>query len=349
MVMTVLQEVNGEDASPEKRSSLSGGEANEAAQLRQALLEAQGEIAGLRLALAAKESVRRSEDGSNEPRSARLSLDPSSARRARRLSVEETATTARRTEGRRQAGLFELRVSLRSRARREEPKPSSVLTSTPPVPNSSRRGSPSRSVSPKESRAAGTEVKAQFSPPRPEARTRSLSARAMRKFAELNAHKEEWPDVRREAAAAADSECRLKAAAAADSECRSKAGAAAAVSECRLKAGAAAADSECRLKAAAAADSECRSKAGAAAADSECRLKAGRTHECRKDRPPGASPVDAHCIETVRRTSGPTVRMTHPVQVRVPVMPLGAPRFASTRATRLSLPAGLGHTWVSRV
>ncbi|CAJ1430435.1 unnamed protein product [Effrenium voratum] len=304
MVMTVLQEVNGEDASPEKRSSLSGGEANEAAQLRQALLEAQGEIAGLRLALAAKESVRRSEDGSNEPRSARLSLDPSSARRARRLSVEETATTARRTE----AGLFELRVSLRSRARREEPKPSSVLTSTPPVPNSSRRGShpapeseprPSRSVSPKESRAAGTEVKAQFSPPRPEARTRSLSARAMRKFAELNAHKEEWPDVRREAAAAADSECR--------------------------------------------------SKAGAAAADSECRLKAGRTHECRKDRPPGASPVDAHCIETVRRTSGPTVRMTHPVQVRVPVMPLGAPRFASTRATRLSLPAGLGHTWVSRV
>ncbi|CAJ1430436.1 unnamed protein product [Effrenium voratum] len=326
MVMTVLQEVNGEDASPEKRSSLSGGEANEAAQLRQALLEAQGEIAGLRLALAAKESVRRSEDGSNEPRSARLSLDPSSARRARRLSVEETATTARRTEGRRQAGLFELRVSLRSRARREEPKPSSVLTSTPPVPNSSRRGSrlgrrhpapeseprPSRSVSPKESRAAGTEVKAQFSPPRPEARTRSLSARAMRKFAELNAHKEEWPDVRREAAAAADSEC------------RSKAGAAAAVSECRLK-------------------------AGAAAADSECRLKAGRTHECRKDRPPGASPVDAHCIETVRRTSGPTVRMTHPVQVRVPVMPLGAPRFASTRATRLSLPAGLGHTWVSRV
>ncbi|CAJ1430437.1 unnamed protein product [Effrenium voratum] len=333
MVMTVLQEVNGEDASPEKRSSLSGGEANEAAQLRQALLEAQGEIAGLRLALAAKESVRRSEDGSNEPRSARLSLDPSSARRARRLSVEETATTARRTEGRRQAGLFELRVSLRSRARREEPKPSSVLTSTPPVPNSSRRGShpapeseprPSRSVSPKESRAAGTEVKAQFSPPRPEARTRSLSARAMRKFAELNAHKEEWPDVRREAAAAADSECRSKA-------------------------GAAAADSECRLKAAAAADSECRSKAGAAAADSECRLKAGRTHECRKDRPPGASPVDAHCIETVRRTSGPTVRMTHPVQVRVPVMPLGAPRFASTRATRLSLPAGLGHTWVSRV
>ncbi|CAJ1392397.1 unnamed protein product [Effrenium voratum] len=308
MVMTVLQEVNGEDASPEKRSSLSGGEANEAAQLRQALLEAQGEIAGLRLALAAKESVRRSEDGSNEPRSARLSLDPSSARRARRLSVEETATTARRTEGRRQAGLFELRVSLRSRARREEPKPSSVLTSTPPVPNSSRRGSPSRSVSPKESRAAGTEVKAQFSPPRPEARTRSLSARAMRKFAELNAHKEEWPDVRREAAAAADSECRLKAAAAADSECRSKAGAAAAVSECRLKAGAAAADSECRLKAAAAADSECRSKAGAAAADSECRLKAGRTHECRKDRPPGASPVDAHCIETVRRTSG---RVTH--------------------------------------
>ncbi|CAJ1430438.1 unnamed protein product [Effrenium voratum] len=308
MVMTVLQEVNGEDASPEKRSSLSGGEANEAAQLRQALLEAQGEIAGLRLALAAKESVRRSEDGSNEPRSARLSLDPSSARRARRLSVEETATTARRTEGRRQAGLFELRVSLRSRARREEPKPSSVLTSTPPVPNSSRRGShpapeseprPSRSVSPKESRAAGTEVKAQFSPPRPEARTRSLSARAMRKFAELNAHKEEWPDVRREAAAAADSECR--------------------------------------------------SKAGAAAAVSECRLKAGRTHECRKDRPPGASPVDAHCIETVRRTSGPTVRMTHPVQVRVPVMPLGAPRFASTRATRLSLPAGLGHTWVSRV
>ncbi|CAJ1392395.1 unnamed protein product [Effrenium voratum] len=258
MVMTVLQEVNGEDASPEKRSSLSGGEANEAAQLRQALLEAQGEIAGLRLALAAKESVRRSEDGSNEPRSARLSLDPSSARRARRLSVEETATTARRTEGRRQAGLFELRVSLRSRARREEPKPSSVLTSTPPVPNSSRRGSPSRSVSPKESRAAGTEVKAQFSPPRPEARTRSLSARAMRKFAELNAHKEEWPDVRREAAAAADSECR--------------------------------------------------SKAGAAAADSECRLKAGRTHECRKDRPPGASPVDAHCIETVRRTSG---RVTH--------------------------------------
>ncbi|CAJ1367746.1 unnamed protein product [Effrenium voratum] len=141
MVMTVLQEVNGEDASPEKRSSLSGGEANEAAQLRQALLEAQGEIAGLRLALAAKESVRRSEDGSNEPRSARLSLDPSSARRARRLSLEETATTARRTEGRRQAGLFELRVSLRSRARREEPKPSSVLTSTPPVPNSSRRGS----------------------------------------------------------------------------------------------------------------------------------------------------------------------------------------------------------------
>ncbi|CAJ1367745.1 unnamed protein product [Effrenium voratum] len=159
----------------------------------------------------------------------------------------------------------------------------------------------------------------------------------MRKFAELNAHKEEWPDVRREAAAAADSECRLKAAAAADSECWSKAGATAADSECRLKVGAAAADSECRLK------------AGAAAADSECRLKAGRKHECRKDRPPGASPVDAHCIETVRRTSGPTVRMVHPVQVRVPAMPLGAPRFASTRATRLSLPAGLGHTWVSRV